>query len=276
MNVRAVLFDLGGTLWSPFGVLGRDEALRLASQAAIKRLQDAGVKELPETAVETLMESVSLRLAGLRGHSDGHLARPVVKPATGDAVGPTAAASQAGLEDLREVDFQEVFLKSVGRLGVTLSAEDARAMSSAFACDLDGHYQVFPDVIPALSRLRQEFPGLKVGIVSNTSIPEQVIDRHVNEAGIQAFTDFRVFSSTVGWRKPHRAIYAKALELAGTAPEDTVFVGDRLLEDVIGPKSMGMKALLRTHGDPVPDDVNACDAVISDLRYLVEVLPRIS
>ncbi|HHY34474.1 MAG TPA: HAD family hydrolase [Firmicutes bacterium] len=80
--------------------------------------------------------------------------------------------------------------------------------------------------------------------MSNTSIPPEIIDRYLLESGILERVYFRVLSSETGWRKPHPAIYGEALDMAGVSPEETLFVGDRFLEDVAGPKSVGMKAAL--------------------------------
>ena len=52
--------------------------------------------------------------------------------------------------------------------------------------------------------------------------------------------DVAFFSSEVGKRKPHPAIFERALEALGVAATDAVFVGDRLYEDVRGAGELGM------------------------------------
>jgi putative hydrolase of the HAD superfamily len=49
-----------------------------------------------------------------------------------------------------------------------------------------------------------------------------------------------VFSSEVGKRKPHPEIFQVALAALEVAPERTLFVGDRLYEDVRGAGELGM------------------------------------
>ena len=44
--------------------------------------------------------------------------------------------------------------------------------------------------------------------------------------------------------KPEREFYSDILRLTGWEPEETVFVGDSVEDDVIGPKGIGMKAVL--------------------------------
>jgi putative hydrolase of the HAD superfamily len=58
--------------------------------------------------------------------------------------------------------------------------------------------------------------------------------------GLAERLDFSVFSSEVGTRKPHPAIFERALEALAVEPERTLFVGDRLYEDVRGAGELGM------------------------------------
>jgi putative hydrolase of the HAD superfamily len=53
-----------------------------------------------------------------------------------------------------------------------------------------------------------------------------------------------VFSSEVGKRKPHPAIFETALERLGVEPERALFVGDRRFEDIRGAKEAGMTTVL--------------------------------
>ena len=49
-----------------------------------------------------------------------------------------------------------------------------------------------------------------------------------------------IFSSEVGKRKPHPAIFERALPALRVAPERAIFVDDRLHEDVRGAAELGM------------------------------------
>jgi putative hydrolase of the HAD superfamily len=82
--------------------------------------------------------------------------------------------------------------------------------------------------------------GLKLGIVSNAFDPGWLLHRDLADAGVAERVDFAVFSSEVGTRKPHPAIFERALAALDVAPPETVFVGDRLYEDVRGAGELGM------------------------------------
>jgi HAD superfamily hydrolase (TIGR01509 family) len=82
--------------------------------------------------------------------------------------------------------------------------------------------------------------GLKLGLVSNAFDPGWLLHRDLEQMGLAERLDFAVFSSEVGKRKPHPAIFERALEVLGVDAAESVFVGDRLYEDVRGAGDLGM------------------------------------
>ncbi len=89
-----------------------------------------------------------------------------------------------------------------------------------------------------LESLRER--GLKLGLVSNAFDPGWLLHRDLEQMGLAERLDFSVFSSEVGTRKPHPAIFERALEALGVEPERALFVGDRLYEDIRGAGELGM------------------------------------
>lgn len=101
------------------------------------------------------------------------------------------------------------------------------------------HYRLFDDVLPTLDRLAQA--GVAALVVSNHlwELPEIV-----RALGLGAKLEGVLTSARVGYRKPHPAIYAAALRLAGCDPSEMLFVGDNPGADVDGPRAAGMRAVL--------------------------------
>jgi putative hydrolase of the HAD superfamily len=91
-----------------------------------------------------------------------------------------------------------------------------------------------------LARLARDH---RLAVVSNT-MDTVVVPALVSALGIGAYLDAVVLSSEVGWRKPHPEIYRVALRRLGAEPESTVFVGDSYLADYVGPRRLGLRALL--------------------------------
>jgi putative hydrolase of the HAD superfamily len=135
------------------------------------------------------------------------------------------------LESLRD-DCAEVLHEALGFPEVE-RADVRRAMLEA----LD--FRVFPDVAPALERLRGR--GLRLLVVSNwdCSLPEWL-----ERAGIAGLVDGAVASATVGIAKPSPAIFMVALDALGVAPGEAVHVGDSVESDVEGARAAGIRPVL--------------------------------
>src|SRR5512133_2057692 len=76
--------------------------------------------------------------------------------------------------------------------------------------------------------------GLKLGLVSNAFDPGWLLRRDLEQMGIAERIDVAVFSSEVGKRKPHPDIFERALTALDASADESLFVGDRLFEDVRG------------------------------------------
>ena len=87
--------------------------------------------------------------------------------------------------------------------------------------------------------------GLTVGLVSNTFIPGQVLDRHLELENLLDLLPIRIYSSDVGYRKPRPEIFKLALQRCGLEAGQTLFVGDSPSADVRGAKRAGMISVLR-------------------------------
>lgn len=83
--------------------------------------------------------------------------------------------------------------------------------------------------------------GLRLGIVSNAFDPPALLHRDLERLGVAERVDAAVFASDVGWRKPHPAIFERALELLEVSAERTLFVGDSLGGDLGGAAALGMR-----------------------------------
>jgi FMN phosphatase YigB (HAD superfamily) len=117
--------------------------------------------------------------------------------------------------------------------------------------------------------------GLKVALVTNTlSRGDAEVWEDWRRFGLADAIDAVASSHSVGWQKPHRAIFERALELTGVSAGDAVMVGDRMDADILGAKRLGLRAVHRRTADPdAMRDVGVTpDAVIDDLTTLPAVL----
>jgi HAD superfamily hydrolase (TIGR01509 family) len=119
--------------------------------------------------------------------------------------------------------------------------------------------------------------GLRVALVTNTlSRGDAEVWEDWRRFGLADAIDAVASSHSVGWRKPHPAIFQHALDLTGARPEETVMVGDRLDADVAGAQALGMRAVLRRTIYTAPQDASAArpDATVDSLTELPAILER--
>ncbi|HEY8740841.1 MAG TPA: HAD family hydrolase [Candidatus Dormibacteraeota bacterium] len=242
-RVTTLLFDYGHTLMD----FARPEELLLDAYHRINlRLEQELESEVPAAA--ELLVSVSER----------------VDEEIGDSY-------RGGAE--QEVDIAALYDQALGALGMKLRPEtvawvvdeEQRAWLSGITASPHAH--------PALDALKRR--GLRMGIVSNAAFPPHSMRAQLESLGLSQYFDATVYSSEIGVRKPNRAIYEECINrLGGPDGGGVVFVGDRLREDVMGPRRLGFNAIL-THEfrqeDPTPWRIEV--PVITSLDQLPDHLP---
>lgn len=112
-------------------------------------------------------------------------------------------------------------------------------------------FETYPDVTDALLGLRAR--GCRLVVVSNWDISLSVV---LAELGLWELLDGVVTSAEVRVRKPERAIFERALALAGAEPAQALHVGDSFELDVRGARGAGIAAVLiaRSPSDAPADD----------------------
>ncbi len=130
---------------------------------------------------------------------------------------------------------------------------------------------VEPDIKETLTKLKNS--GLKLGIVSNTFVSGDSLEKHMEQVGILDFFELRMYSYEFDFRKPDPRIFKIAAERIGEAPENILFVGDRINMDIRPAIKVGMKAVMKTaytnNGKKIPDSAWKINH-ISELPALIE------
>lgn len=213
MSIRAVIFDLGHTLWD-IGSYAEIEAR--AYPRVARRLAEELDGPVPDA--QTIMDAVHQRF--IRDYIEA-LQGKLEQPPTGQLMD----------EALREVGVvappplvEEVCELAFGRLKEANLVDD--------------------DTGSVLAALRQR--GLKLGCITNTILSEAKIREALAEHGFLDYFDSVVVSAEMGYRKPHPSLFRRALADLGVEPEEAIFVGDRMPDDILPAQAAGMQAVL-TH-----------------------------
>ena len=100
-----------------------------------------------------------------------------------------------------------------------------------------------PDAEAALTLARAR--GLRTACISNSN---GTVAGILEGLGLGRHLDFVIDSSVVGVEKPDPRIFRIALERAGVAASDAVYVGDLYSVDVLGARAAGLNAILMDPG----------------------------
>lgn len=210
--VRAVLFDYGHTI---IDFKAAEENLLSCYDEVRRVLTAQASRSLPE--VPHLIERVSRRVG-------------------------TLIMESYEARELEELDIVNLFDTALRSMGVEIPREVARQIAEMEHRALFSALSAPPENLEVLMILREE--GLKLGLVSNAALLAHLMHEDISRLGIAQHMDAAVFSSEVGVRKPHPAIFMRVLDAIGVAPAEAAFIGDRLHEDVGGAQRVGMRGIL--------------------------------
>ena len=237
--VRAVAFDYGDTL----GDLTVAEQKLLEAYGEIRQmLESEAQKDIPQAA--DLIQNVTVKVIG------------------------TVNASYARHE-LEELDVLALFEDALAALGLEVPRELVQEIAEIEYRAMVSVRTVPPENLRALAEIRAR--GLKLGLVSNAHFLPALMLEDFERLGLAQYMDAIVTSSQRGIRKPHPAIFQHLLGELGVSAEEVLFVGDKVREDIVGPKELGMRAVL-THQFRQEDYADAPmkpDFVIHSLAELV-------
>ena len=242
--VRAILFDFGHTL---VDFQRTQEALHAAYEQIRARIEAVAYMEVPELL--DLVERVA-----------GGVDRLVAE-----------SYEQRRMEEVAQA---EMFRQALSGIGFDLPDDVIEHIVALDHSAYSNSITVEPEVLATLEELRRA--GYRMGLVSNISLRPDLMRADLERMGLAQYLDATVFSSEVGVRKPDPRIFQEALDRLRVEPPETVFVGDRLYDDVSGAQAVGMRSVLTRQFRQEDDPEYAPDAMIAHLSELPKALGRMA
>jgi len=222
--IRAIIFDLGGTLleyklpgtnWTQFEQGGAAAAFMYLSKRDHK---------LPprDVFVASVVKEVQMRWQQV--------------------------TEQGGNFDLANL-LQDV----CNRHGIVLSPQAAEKVAHHYVTPLSVQARPLPGAKETLQTLHAQ--GRKIGLISNTMWPGRYHLADLAHHGLSPYFHHTLFSADAGVWKPHPEIFYRSLAALEVASEEAAFVGDFLPHDIAGAQNVGMKGIHITSGEFSPDSV---------------------
>jgi HAD superfamily hydrolase (TIGR01662 family) len=206
-QLKVVLFDVGSTLIhcdAEWPVIFHN-----MHQALYKSLVESGLDLVP-----SFPDSIDVYLSAyLKESSTGYVEQPVEMKIT-------RLLGEFGYHELPE----QVIKKA---------AKDMYAVSQE--C-----WQPEEDALPAIKKIKSM--GYRMGVISNADFADDV-ETLIDKGHFRPFMEIILISAREGMRKPHPAMFQKALDYFKEPASQVVMVGDRLDADVAGANQMGIASV---------------------------------
>ena len=241
MEIRAVAFDVNGTLVSILTDEGMDQIFRSAAHYFIYQGIDLHRDEVRDLYFRIMKEQQQ--------------ASPERHPEF-DAV----AIWRSILEAHQTAFTRSLPVEKLAQIPLFL-AEMSRGIARR-------RLSPFPHVRATLDVLRERYP---LAIVTDAQAAYTRGELH--KAGLLDYFDPIVISGDYGYRKPDRRLFQMALDTMGLAAQNTLYVGNDMHRDIFGAREAGMTTVMvdsdqgtKVYQDCVPD------FTITDFRDLLTIL----
>ena len=128
------------------------------------------------------------------------------------------------------------------------------------------------DALETIQKLEQN--GYRIGLISNAG-DDKDVQQLARNFGIASHFDFILSSAACSYRKPHPRIFELALANWYLLPSEAVMIGDNLDADIRGAKNAGLYSvwISRRAGNQTPEEARVQpDAQIQSLLELPAIL----
>ena len=130
--------------------------------------------------------------------------------------------------------------------------------------------KLYTDSEDCLKRLSRNY---EIGIIANQPLGTS---ERLENLGVRKYIDLVIASAEEGVSKPDRRIFEIALERSGCKPENAVMIGDRIDNDIVPAKQLGMKTIWIKQGFgslwTVMDESEKADIEVNNLSDIFNYL----
>ena len=242
--LRAVIFDLGGTLLHY------------------------------ESATADIMELNKRGFAALYRHlaANGRVTLPEATFIP-HLISRAAVDWRAASNRYRGISVETSVKAALAELGMSLTDNEWHMARQAFFTPIQHTAEARLGARQTLQTLKEQ--GMALGLLSNTFWAADIHDADLARFDLLDLLPVRLYSCDIGWLKPHPEAFHRALTALEVEPNQAVYVGDRLRIDIEPARKVGLwGVLIKTPFRVEPLEETLPDAVISELPELVKLMER--
>ncbi len=129
---------------------------------------------------------------------------------------------------------------------------------------------LYDDAKATLQQLKKQY---KIGIIANQTLG---CEDRLKQLGIAKYIDLLVYSEKEGYSKPDLRLFEIALQRSGCKASDCYMIGDRIDNDIIPAKQLGMKTIWIRQGFgkywTIQDESERADFVVDSLYEIIDLV----
>lgn len=169
-----------------------------------------------------------------------------------------------GVEDQKI--FDKILTKEFGKIDYKVLAGAIVGYRRAKS----GTMALYPHVGMTMAELTKL--GIKMAVISDA--PRLEVWLRIVGLGLHHYFDHVITSEDTGVKKPAPEPFRKALQVLGTAPNETIMVGDWADRDVVGAKGLKIRTAWAKYGNTFDTKESGADFDLEDIYDLVGIIKK--
>ena len=130
------------------------------------------------------------------------------------------------------------------KVGVNLTADELRKVADETISIWQKEIHLADDALLVLGELKENCMIILITNFDHSPHVKKLLER----TGLQNYFDLVIISDEAGCKKPNPEIFNLALDRTRLKPEEVIYVGDNILDDICGASSAGIRPVLISRG----------------------------
>jgi putative hydrolase of the HAD superfamily len=170
--------------------------------------------------------------------------------------------------------------KGFEKFGINFTKDELKNLADNTVGTWQVHIRLADDAIKVLNEFKK---NKKVVLITNFDHSPH-IKKVIAQTGLDAIFDLVVISDEAGCKKPDLEIFRLALSKMNLSPDEVVYVGDNVYDDIEGAFSAGIKPILisrnnKSHSNNNTESINSNKKSLPEFQKissLSELIPLLS
>ena len=156
-------------------------------------------------------------------------------------------------------------------MNYTKNIDLSEKFNELFMYQINNKIELFDDVIPTILQLQKH--DVILAILTNG--PSDGQRQKIVTTGLDKYFPYIFIGEEIGFFKPKKEAFEYVLNCFRCTPEEMIMIGDSLVDDILGPKQLGICTILIDRNNLYKKNKIRPNYIINNLSDLTELLENI-